>query len=108
MSDESTQTPVDAAKYTRGTAVKSMIMLNVDTRYIETTATHAAAFDCVDDVFLVTGDVDIVIRASFDAYPSLKAFIMEQLGTLPGVKESRTSMIVTTYKENGTLMDDVD
>ena len=39
----------------------------------------------------------------FDSYPKLKRFLMETVSNIPGIKESKTSMVVTTFKKNGEL-----
>lgn len=55
------------------------------------------------DVFLVTGDTDIVVKAKFRSYTHLKRFLLEDLSTVKGVKDTKTLMAVAIYKENGEL-----
>jgi DNA-binding Lrp family transcriptional regulator len=81
--------------------VTAIITLKVDTKEVDNIAIKAAEAPAVDDVFLVTGDTDIILKATFKKYSELKDFVVDHLGPIPGVKETSTWMVVTTYKENG-------
>jgi len=82
-------------------SVAAIITLKVDTREADRIAVQVAKFDAVQDVFLVTGDTDIVAKARFANYKGLKDFVMKSLGPITGVKDTKTLMVVTTYKESG-------
>jgi Lrp/AsnC family leucine-responsive transcriptional regulator len=43
-----------------------------------------------------------VTKARFNTYKELKEFVVGALGKLGGVKETKTLMVVTTYKERGS------
>src|SRR5881397_1271867 len=64
-------------------------------------ATEIAKFDVIQDVFLVTGDTDIIAKARFPNYRGLKDFVLNSLAPITGVKDTKTLMVVTTYKESG-------
>jgi len=81
--------------------VTAIITLKVDTKEVDNIAIKAAEAPAVDDVFLVTGDTDIILKTTFKKYSELKDFVVDHLGPIPGVKETSTWMVVTTYKENG-------
>lgn len=83
--------------------VTAMLNLKVETKEADIIAEAIAEFDAVDDVYLVTGDVDIVAVVKFDTYGQLKKFLMENVSSIDGIKESKTSMVVTTFKKNGEL-----
>ncbi|NLT38350.1 MAG: Lrp/AsnC family transcriptional regulator [Methanomassiliicoccus sp.] len=83
--------------------VTALINLKVETKEADVIAEAIAQNDSVDDVYLVTGDVDIVAVVKFDSYPKLKRFLMETVSSIPGIKESKTSMVVTTFKKYGEL-----
>ena len=84
-------------------AVSAIITLKVDTKEADRIAAHVAKFDPVMDVFLVTGDTDIVAKARFVNYKGLKEFVLKNLAPIPGIKDTKTLMVVTTYKESGTV-----
>jgi Lrp/AsnC family transcriptional regulator, leucine-responsive regulatory protein len=81
--------------------VAAVITLKVDTKEADRIATEISKFDVIQDVFLVTGDTDIVAKARFRNYKGLKDFVISNLGPIPGIKDTKTLMVVTTYKESG-------
>jgi len=81
--------------------VAAVITLKVDTKEADRIATEISKFDVIQDVFLVTGDTDIVAKARFPNYKGLKDFVLASLAPITGVKDTKTLMVVTTYKESG-------
>lgn len=81
--------------------VTAIVTLKVDTKEVDNIAMRVSEAPNVDDAFLVTGDTDIIIKATFDKYSDLKRFVVSTVGNIPGVKETATWMVVTTYKEAG-------
>ena len=69
------------------------------TEYAEAISEHAN----VEALYLVTGETDVVAVVRFQNYPQLKRFLMETVTSIPGVKESKTAMVVTTFKEGGEI-----
>jgi DNA-binding Lrp family transcriptional regulator len=55
----------------------------------------------VEDVLLVSGDADIVVKALFPSYGNMKKFVSETVTAINGVKEQKTFMAVTVLKEHG-------
>ncbi|HID71501.1 MAG TPA: Lrp/AsnC family transcriptional regulator [Thermoplasmata archaeon] len=83
------------------TSVKTLIHINVDTKFADTIAQKIAELGATTDVFLVTGDIDIVVKARFESYTALKNFILNELSAIKGIRETRTFLIVSTYKLHG-------
>jgi Lrp/AsnC family leucine-responsive transcriptional regulator len=81
--------------------VTAIITLKVDTKEVDSIAMKVSEAPSVEDVFLVTGDTDIILKTTFGRYSDLKKFVVDNLGSIPGVKETSTWMVVTTYKEKG-------
>lgn len=81
--------------------VAAIITIKADTKEAEKIATKVAKFDLIEDVFLVTGDTDIIAKARFENYAGLKDFVLKSLAPINGIKDTRTLMVVTTYKERG-------
>lgn len=79
----------------------ALITVKVDTKDVERIAGEIAESDAVDDVFVVLGDTDIMVRASFPTTDDLRRFVVGTLGSLAGVKETKTLMVVATYKKGG-------
>ena len=84
-------------------AVSAIITLKVDTKEADRIASQVAKFEAVLDVFLVTGDTDIIVKTRFTNYKGLKEFVMKMLAPIPGIKDTKTLMVVTTYKEAGAV-----
>jgi DNA-binding Lrp family transcriptional regulator len=89
------------ANYYGGEGVTALITLKVDTQNVEKLAVEITKFEDVEDVFLVTGDIDIIAKGHFKNYDSCNDFILKSIRSLEGVKDTRTLMVVTTYKERG-------
>jgi DNA-binding Lrp family transcriptional regulator len=81
--------------------VTAIVTLKVDTKEVDNIAMKVSEGPNVDDVFLVTGDTDIILKTTFGKYSDLKNFVVDTVGRIPGVKETATWMVVTTYKEAG-------
>ncbi len=81
--------------------VVAVIMVKIDTKVADKTAQDIADFEAVEDVFMVTGDTDLLIKARFGNYKELKRFVVDGLGKLEGIKETKTLMVVSTFKEKG-------
>jgi Lrp/AsnC family leucine-responsive transcriptional regulator len=64
-------------------------------------ASETAKFTEVEDVFLVTGDTDIFLKVRFSNYGELKEFVLRRLPEVKGIRESKTLLVVTAYKEAG-------
>ncbi len=83
--------------------VTAIITLKVDTKEADRIAGEIAKFDAIQDCFLVTGDTDIIAKARFRDYRGLKDFVVKSLAPIPGIKDTKTLMVVTTYKEVGGI-----
>ena len=92
------------SSYYGNEAVTALITLKVDTKDTNTIAHTVAGLDEVMDVYVVTGDMDIIARGYFKSYNELKQFVVDNLGNIPGVRDTNTLLVVTKYKENNQLM----
>jgi DNA-binding Lrp family transcriptional regulator len=84
-------------------AVTALINLKVDTKDVDLIAARISKLKEVIDVFLVTGETDIIVKTRFRSYGRLKRFLLDNVSIIPGVKETHTVMVVTVFKENGEL-----
>jgi len=82
--------------------IHTLIALNVDTRFADSIAEKIANMPQAEDVWLVTGDVDIIVKAKFPTYKEFKEFIMKNISQLEGIRKTETLMVVTVYKSGGT------
>ncbi len=89
------------SNYYQDDIVRSMIGVKVETQRVDEIASKIANFPQIIDLFLVTGDTDILIKAAFKDYQSFRNFVISTLPSVDGVKETKTFMVVTVYKEGG-------
>lgn len=81
--------------------VTAIITLKVETKDADAVCENVSLLKPTVDVFLVTGDTDIVVKAKFRNYTQLKRFLVEELSAVKGVKDTKTFMAVATFKEKG-------
>ncbi|MBS3816639.1 MAG: Lrp/AsnC ligand binding domain-containing protein [Candidatus Thermoplasmatota archaeon] len=93
------------SSYYEGRGVSSLISLEIDTKEADGVAKDLADFDNVEDVLLVTGDVDLIVKARFKDYDHMKTFLTNEVSHFDGVEDVSSMMIVTTYKERGKLIE---
>jgi DNA-binding Lrp family transcriptional regulator len=101
--NEKTEYEVVMSTYYGDDQVTSLINLKVDTKDVDKIAEKISGYLVVEDVFLVTGDTDIVAKVKVQTYNQLKRFIVDDLSKIEGVKDTRTLMVVSTFKERGEL-----
>jgi Lrp/AsnC family leucine-responsive transcriptional regulator len=83
--------------------VTAIINLRVNTKDADVIAEKVSKYSLVEDVFLVTGDTDIMIKMKFHNYNQLKRFLVDEISNIDGVKDTKTLMVVTTFKEKGEI-----
>lgn len=81
--------------------VVALIALKVETQEADGVASEVAKFAEAEDVFLVTGDTDIFVKVRFPHYDELKDFVLHRLPAVHGIRETKTLLVVTSYKEGG-------
>lgn len=87
-----------------GMKVKAIISLQIKGDQGDEIAMMLSREENVTDVFLVTGDVDIIVKADFDRPENLMNFILQKVSKLDGVLDTTTMMILTSYKERGRIV----
>lgn len=83
--------------------VLALVALKVETAEADNVASEVAKFPEVEDVFLVTGDTDISLKVRFPSYDGLKEFVLRRLPAVRGIRETKTLLVVTSYKESTEL-----
>jgi len=81
--------------------VMSLIMLKIDTKQAEAIARQVSEYGIVEDLFMVTGEVDLILKARFENYMAMKTFVLDKLAPINGIKDTKTMMVVTAFKEGG-------
>lgn len=78
--------------------VEAVVLLKVDTQRLDDVALKVAGLPAVEQALLVTGDYDLIVRVRFEDYPTFQQFVVEELAPIDEVRESKTMMVVTSYK----------
>lgn len=94
----------DISQYYGDDKVTAIITLRVDTKEVDRVARQISENPAVRDLFLVTGDTDLVLKATFRNYQEFKEFVVGTVGGIKGVIDTSTGMVVTKYKENRELV----
>lgn len=98
--DITTEYEKDISQYYGDDKVTAIITLRVDTKEVDSVARTISDNPAVKDVYLVTGDTDLVVKATFRNYQQFKEFVVGTVGNIKGVVDTSTGMVVTKYKEN--------
>ncbi len=93
------------SSYYEGRGVSSIISIKVDTKQVDHVAEQLSESDNIEDVFLVTGDVDLIVKARFRDYDHMKRYLLEKTTSLPGIEDVKSMMVITTYKERFNKID---
>ena len=96
--------PAVESAYTRTRGdedVVALIALKVETSEADLVASEVSRFTEVEDLFLVTGDTDIFLKVRFPVYDELKDFVLHRLPGVKGIRETKTHLVVTAYKDGG-------
>ncbi|MFW5945879.1 MAG: Lrp/AsnC family transcriptional regulator [Candidatus Natronoplasma sp.] len=93
------------SNYYQDRGVSSLITLDIDTKRSDKIAAEISRLKNVEDVLLVTGDVDFIIKARFQNYDHMKEFLTKEVSNLEGVENVTSLMIVTAYKERGEFIE---
>lgn len=91
------------SSYYEDDQITALISVKVETKDVDLIAETISKHNNVDDVYILTGETDIIAMVRFNTYKELKCFLIETVNSIPGVKETNTSMVVTTFKRNGEL-----
>jgi len=105
LKDEEEKSDYEKAisRYYEGDRVRTVIQMKVDTKAADAIADKVATLPEIEDLFLVIGDADLIGKASFENYSALKKFIVDRLSKIEGMRDTKTLMIVTTFKERGEI-----
>jgi DNA-binding Lrp family transcriptional regulator len=94
---------VDMDKVFDRKIVTAMVGLRVEINRVEAIASEVVSESHVEDVFVVTGDFDIILKVRFPDYPEFQKYILTKLSKIAGVKDSKTMMVVSIKKENNRV-----
>ncbi len=93
-------------KYYEDKIVTAVIGVETDVDRVEKVGKSLIGHSNVEDVFVVTGDYDIILKVRFPEFWILQEFLVDELSKIPGVKSIKTMMVLSTIKDQGKVMMD--
>lgn len=92
---------VDILDNATGTVVTALVHLKADTDKIESISENLAKLNFIEDIYLVTGTWDMIIKVRFPDVNQMRSFLIKDLRRIEGVKDTYTSMAITIFKDRG-------
>ena len=90
-------------KYYDGRAVNAIVGIKSEMDKVDSLSKALAGNPSIQDVFIVTGDFDIIIKVRFPEFWNLHEFLVDELIRLPGVRETKTMMVLAAPKDSGNM-----
>lgn len=91
-------------EYYTNKIVTALVGIEADVTKVEAIGTELAKENFTEDVFIVTGDYDIVLKVRFPNYEDLQDFLVNKMSRIGGIKGSKTMMVLTIKKDMGQKM----
>jgi DNA-binding Lrp family transcriptional regulator len=98
---DSEELSVSMEKYYGERIVTALIGIEADMDMVEAVGEKLSTMKHVEDVFVVTGDYDIMLKVRFPDYNEFQDFLVKELVNVEGVKKSKTMMVLSIKKEMG-------
>ncbi|AKA49114.1 AsnC family transcriptional regulator [uncultured archaeon] len=102
MSDVEISKELD--EYYTNKIVTALIGIEADVSRVEAIGGELAKENFTEDVFIVTGDYDIILKVRFPNYDGLQDFLVNKMSQISGIRGSKTMMVLTIKKDMGQLM----
>lgn len=84
-----------------GPVVTAMVHVKADTEKIENISTSLSELNFVEDIYLVTGNWDMILKVRFPDVNQMRNFLIKDLRKVEGVKDTYTSMVISIFKDRG-------
>ena len=83
--------------------VTAVIHVKTSTDKIEEISKSLQEISYVEDIYLVTGEWDLILNVRFPDVDSMKRFLLKDLRNKEGIKDSQTSMVISIFKDRGIV-----
>ena len=83
--------------------VTAMVQIKADTEKIEDISSQLSKLNFVEDIYLVTGNWDMVLKVRFPDMNQLRSFLIRDIRKIEGVKDTYTSMVISIFKDRGVV-----
>lgn len=86
-----------------GYEAAAVIGIDVERQQIEAVARRLTEYPFVESVSVTTGPYDLMIRACFETVRDLHDFVLVELGSVEGIKDSQSFLVMRNYKFEGLV-----
>jgi Transcriptional regulators len=83
--------------------IAAIVGLDVEREHVVTVATKLSEYPFVENVYAMTGPFDIIIQLTLASTTALHDFLISELATLPGIKDTESYMIGRVFKHAGRI-----
>lgn len=91
-------------EYYTNKIVTALIGIEADVSRVEAIGSELASENFTEDVFIVTGDYDLILKVRFPNYEELQKFLVNRMSQIQGIRGSKTMMVLTIKKDMGQKM----
>ncbi len=91
-------------EYYTNKIVTALVGIEADVSRVEAIGNDLAKESYTEDVFIVTGDYDLILKVRFPNYEELQKFLVNKLSQITGIRGSKTMMVLTIKKDMGQKM----
>lgn len=91
-------------EYYTNKIVTALVGIEADVSRVEAIGNDLAKENYTEDVFIVTGEYDLVVKVRFPNYEELQSFLVGRLSKITGIRGSKTMMVLTIKKDMGQKM----
>jgi Lrp/AsnC family transcriptional regulator for asnA, asnC and gidA len=84
-----------------GFSAPAFIGLDVDRARIEEIAEKLCLYPMIEDVVILTGPYDILVRGAFESTSHLYEFVLHELASLEGIRDTQSFLIMRNFKFSG-------
>jgi DNA-binding Lrp family transcriptional regulator len=88
---------------TTGQVVTALVQIKADTEKIETISAVLSNMNFIEDIYLVTGNWDMILKVRFPDIGQMRNFLIKDLRRIDGVKDTYTSMVISIFKDRGVI-----
>lgn len=91
-------------EYYTNKIVTALVGIEADVSRVEAIGSELAKENFTEDVFIVTGEYDLIVKVRFPNYEELQDFLVTKMSQITGIRGSKTMMVLTIKKDMGQKM----
>ena len=80
--------------------LKILIFLKINPTYIKTTLNILKNVKSIESIYEITGEFNLLLIGYFENFETFRRFIWENINTIDGLKNVKSSIIMNRYKDN--------